>query len=74
MRFPNQTAPVRRRHGVHAGPMRAGAIDASGCNIFKAAGCVAALAACAAVCVGSVGTACVSCLGALGAGSCVECL
>jgi len=71
MRLPQQSPTIMR--GLSTAPVR-GSVDASGCNIFKAAGCVAALAACAAVCVGSAGAACVQCLIGIGAGGCIDCV
>ena len=71
MRLPNQASTVKR--GVSVSPF-AGAIDPSGCNVFKAASCAAALLACGAVCVGSVGTACVQCLAGIGAAGCIDCV
>lgn len=71
MRLPAQAPGVLRGPSTVAGTA---SIEASGCNIFKAAACAAALAACAGVCVGSIGTACVQCLAALGASGCIDCL
>ena len=71
MRLPSQVSAVQR--GFNSSPFDS-ALGPSGCNVFKAAGCVAALAACAAVCVGSVGTACVQCLAGIGASGCIDCV
>lgn len=71
MRLPNQSSPVAR--GISTAPS-AGALEPSGCNIFKKAACATALVACGAVCVGSIGTACVQCLAAIGASGCIDCI
>jgi hypothetical protein len=71
MRLPNQAPAITR--GVSIDPAD-GAINLSGCSVFKKIACAAALAACAAVCVGSAGTACVECLAGLGASGCVDCV
>ena len=71
MRLPNQVSAVQR--GVSTSPFDR-AIHPSGCNVFKAAGCVAALVTCGAVCVGSIGTACVQCLAGIGAAGCIDCV
>jgi hypothetical protein len=51
-----------------------GAIDASGCSIWKKISCAAALAACGAVCIGSAGMACAQCLAGVGAAGCIDCV
>lgn len=71
MRLPIQAKTVIR--STSTSPMSDG-IGASGCDVFKAIGCAAALAACAAVCVGSAGTACVQCLAGIGAAGCIDCV
>lgn len=70
MRLPNQALSVGR--GVSARPFN-GTVEASGCDIFKAAGCAAAVAACVASCAAGP-AACIACFGALGMGSCMDCL
>lgn len=71
MRLPNQVSAVQR--GFSSCPFDS-AVGPSGCNVFKAAACAAALVACGAVCVGSVGTACVQCLAGIGAAGCIDCV
>jgi hypothetical protein len=71
MRFPTQSAPVRRRSGL--GPVGAG-VTPSGCDVFKAIACGGALIACGAVCVGSIGAACAQCLAGIGAAGCIDCV
>jgi hypothetical protein len=71
MRLPIQARTVTR--GVSTSPI-IGAIDASGCNIFKKAACAAALAACGAVCIGTGGLACAQCLAGIGAAGCIDCV
>lgn len=70
MRLPNQARAVARSTSVSR---MSGSVDASDCNIFKKAGCAAAIVACGAVCVGSLGTACVECLAGIGASGCIDC-
>jgi hypothetical protein len=70
MRLPNQAPAVSRSVAVSRSTS---AVEPSGCNIFKAASCVAATVACGAVCYASLGTACVQCLAAIGASGCIDC-
>ncbi|CAG1008661.1 hypothetical protein RHIZO_03526 [Rhizobiaceae bacterium] len=71
MRFPQQCQPVVRPPG--AAPW-AGAVQPSGCSIFKKAACAAALLACGTVCVGTGGLACAQCLAGIGAAGCIDCV
>lgn len=71
MRLPIQARTVIR--SVSTSPF-GDAVGPSGCDVFKAIGCAAALAACAVVCVGSAGTACAQCLAGIGAAGCIDCV
>jgi hypothetical protein len=72
MTMPNQALPVQRNMGV--GSMKSkGAIRPSDCGVFKAIGCVAAVAACAATCVAGP-EACIGCFAGVGASGCIDCL
>lgn len=70
MMMPVQASPVRRSASATSDD---GAIEPSGCNVFKKVACGAAVVACGAVCVGSLGTACVQCLAGIGASGCIDC-
>ncbi len=70
MRLPIQAKTVIR--STSTSPI-GDAVGASGCDVFKAIGCAAALAACAAACAAGPAT-CLSCLGGLGAAGCADCL
>jgi hypothetical protein len=71
MMMPIQALPVSRGASQNQDD---GAIEPSGCNVFKAAACGVALVACGAVCVGTIGAACVQCLAAIGASGCIDCV
>ncbi len=70
MMMPLQASPVRRDVSK---TQDLGAIEPSGCNIFKKVACGTAIAACGAVCFASLGTACVECLAGIGASGCIDC-
>jgi hypothetical protein len=71
MRLPIQAPTVAR--GVSTSPI-SGAIDPSGCSMWKKISCAGALAACGAVCIGTGGLACAQCLAGIGAAGCIDCV